>query len=98
MRFTELYSEKDKIPTMEDFDFIKMAEKVVGWSPLTTDDRFYRNPWVKYTFYQDVLFEFDIFIKAAKDAGRYSRKTEILSPGISFIHEVHYLYFETLLM
>ena len=73
MLFTEAYSENDKLAVIEDLDFIRLAEKAVGWSPLTLDQRSYLNPFIKFKFYQDVLYEFERFIQITFNAGETAR-------------------------
>merc|ERR1711874_204327 len=49
------------IEIREDIDFLDRAEAAVGWSALTEDDKYYKNPWLKYNFYQDVFENLDKF-------------------------------------
>ena len=81
-----MYSEEGKVAINEDLDFIKFCEQVVGWSPLTKDDGFYKNPWVKYKFYENVLFQFEKFVRLINDTDTgniYSK--DIHQTGI-FLH------------
>merc|ERR1711874_818032 len=57
----KMEEEAKKISVREDMDFVYRAEKAAGWSPLTHDDANYRNPLIKYRFYQDVLENIDKF-------------------------------------
>merc|ERR1711874_471917 len=62
----QMDSEADKVEVREDMDFVNRAEQAAGWSPLTDDDDYYKNPWVKYKFYQDVLENLDKFSKTCE--------------------------------
>ena len=52
-----------KVPIREDTAFLERAEEAVGWTALTADNNYYKNPFVKYEFYQELLENLERFTK-----------------------------------
>ena len=52
-----MYGEKQKQKSLrkEDIGFVESLRPLAGWDPLTQDEKAYRNPLIKYEFYQDIL-------------------------------------------
>ena len=49
------------MPIREDTAFLERAEEAVGWTALTADNNYYKNPFVKYEFYQELLENLERF-------------------------------------
>ena len=62
-----MYEGGRELKKTEDIGFVKSMQDLVGWDPLNKDDSSYRNPYVKYEFYQHVLSKFDT---VARDCDR----------------------------
>ena len=50
-----------KVAIREDTAFLERAEEAVGWTALTADNNHYKNPFVKYEFYQELLENLERF-------------------------------------
>ena len=52
-----------KIPIQEDTAFLERAQEAVGWNALTADNNYYKNPFVKFEFYQQLLENLETFMR-----------------------------------
>ena len=52
-----MYGEKQKQKSLrkEDIGFVQSLRPLAGWNPLTENEKAYKNPLIKYEFYQDIL-------------------------------------------